>query len=121
MNNISKANLINIFLFFKKEGETTMAFISVNEIQEAGSDNSNQVKFFNLKNNNDEATVRFMYKDSSEFEILSVHTVLVGGKYRKVNCLRTAKDPVDMCPLCAGNIPLQQRFFINILEYEKRK
>lgn len=78
---------------------------------------SNNVEFFNLANDGDEAIVRFMHDDVSSFNILTVHNVQVGGKYRKVNCIRQPQEPTDMCPLCASGNNISNRFFIHLLVY----
>ena len=73
--------------------------------------------FFTLKNDSDQAIVRFCYKDVSEFDIFTVHTVNVGGKYRKVNCIRDPRDVTEACPLCASGNSIANRFFIKMIEY----
>ena len=79
--------------------------------------NQQRVTFFSLKNDGDEAIVRFLCDDVADFEILSVHQVSIGGKFRKINCLRTPKDPIDACPLCATDNQLQQKFYVKLLQY----
>ena len=101
-----------------------MAKIDFNNMQDdsaystsnnAGSD----VGFFTLRNDNDEAIVRFMVKDVSDFEILTVHDIKIGDKYRKINCIRDFRDPVEACPLCASGTKINQRFFIKMIQYDK--
>lgn len=79
------------------------------------------VSYFGLKNDGDEAIVRFAYKDPSEFEFLSVHQVKVGDKFRRVNCLRSPKDPLDKCPLCGCGDEAAARvfskFYVKLVEY----
>ena len=74
-------------------------------------------EFFTLKNDGDQAIVRFLYDDTSTFEIFTVHNVTVGGKYRKVSCIRDPQDVTTACPLCASNNSVSNRFFIRMLEY----
>lgn len=81
----------------------------------AGSD----VGFFTLRNDNDEAIVRFMCDSTDDFEILTVHDIKVGDKYRKINCIRDFRDPVENCPLCATGTKINQRFFIKMIQYDK--
>lgn len=83
---------------------------------------SNQVSFFSLKNDNDEAIVRFMYDDISEFEILTFHSITVTGtdgrsRDIKVGCTRDLNESPDKCPLCQAGNKLMQRFFIKMLQY----
>ena len=81
--------------------------------------NSSQVEFFSLKNNGDEAVVRFMHDTTDSFDILSVHTANVDGKYRKISCVRDAHDPIDNCPLCASGNKLETKFYIHLIQYVK--
>jgi len=83
------------------------------------NNSSNQVSFFSLKNDGDEAIVRFMYDDVSEFEILTCHNVKVNGRDVKVSCVRELNESPDKCPLCASGNQLSQRFFIKMLQYSK--
>lgn len=77
------------------------------------------VDFFTLRNDNDEAIVRFMCDSTDDFEILTVHDIKVGDKYRKINCIRDFRDPVENCPLCASGTKINQRFFIKMIQYDK--
>ena len=83
-----------------------MAKVNFNNLDEAelnggnNSGNGNDVGFFTLRNDNDEAIVRFMCDSTDDFEILTVHDVQIGTKYRKVNCIRDPREPLDNCPLC---------------------
>ena len=82
--------------------------------------NDNQVGFFNLKSDGEEAVVRFMHDDVSDFEILTVHQITTAdGKYRKVGCIRDPREPSEKCPFCANSTPIQQKIYIKILQYEK--
>lgn len=101
-----------------------MAKVDFNNMQDdsaySTSNNAgNDVGFFTLRNDNDEAIVRFMCDSTDDFEILTVHDIKVGDKYRKVNCIRDFRDPVDNCPLCASGTKINQRFFIKMIQYDK--
>lgn len=74
-------------------------------------------EFFNLKNDGDQAVVRFMYKDLSDFDIFTVHNVTINGKYRKVSCIRDPHDVTEACPLCASGNSISNRFYIKMIEY----
>ena len=79
-----------------------------------------RVGYFSLKDDGDEAIVRFCYDSPDEFDILTTHQTTVDGKFRRVNCLRESfKDSADSCPMCAAGVPLQQRFYIKLLEYTR--
>ena len=87
-----------------------------------GGNNSNNfaVKFFNLKNDNEEAIVRIMHDSVDDFDILTTHEVREDGQYRgKVNCLRDPREDISKCPLCAANVPVQQRMYIHLIHYVK--
>ena len=95
-----------------------MARISFETSQATSSTNTSGVGFFNLKNNGDEAIVRIMHDSVNDFDILTTHNVNIGGKYRKVSCLRDPRDPIDNCPLCAAGQSIAQRFFIHMVQYD---
>ena len=76
------------------------------------------VGFFGLKNNKEEAIVRFAFNSLDDLEFVTVHNVSVNGKYRKANCIRELSDPVDKCPLCKAGMPLQQRVFVKLIQYD---
>lgn len=101
-----------------------MAKVDFNNMQDdsaySTSNNAgNDVGFFTLRNDNDEAIVRFMCDSTDDFEILTVHDIKVGDKYRKINCIRDFRDPVENCPLCASGTKINQRFFIKMIQYDK--
>ena len=106
-----------------------MAFISRDEFlkqqaarqeRAAAAQNAGpRVSYFSLKDDGDEAVVRFAYNSPDEFDILTTHQTSVDGKFRRVNCLRDFKDPVDNCPMCKAGIPVQQRFYIKLVEYTR--
>lgn len=97
-----------------------MAKFNYQEFQQVEqlSNTMNQVSFFGLKNNRDEAIVRFAFDNLDQLEFVTVHNVSVNGKYRKANCIRESlSDPVDNCPLCKAGVPLQQRVFLKMIQY----
>ena len=101
-----------------------MAKVDFNNMQDdsaySTSNNSgNDVGFFTLRNDNDEAIVRFMCDSTDDFEILTVHDIKMGDRFRKVNCIRDFRDPVENCPLCASGAMINQRFFIKMIQYDK--
>lgn len=76
------------------------------------------VGFFKLADDGDEAVVRFPYKDSSDFNIHTVHSMqnVDGRRFANVNCINDLRT-VTNCPLCAAGVPLKQRFYIELTEY----
>lgn len=79
--------------------------------------NSNNIGFFSLKRDQEEALVRIMHDNVESLDIVTVHNITVGGKQRKINCLRDLKEPLDKCPLCKSGVNVQQRLFIHLLVY----
>ena len=101
-----------------------MAKVNFNDVANQREDRanfSNGVGFFNsLKDDGDETIVRFMHDDVYSFDIASVHNLSIGGKFRKVNCLRgSMSEPLSTCPLCEAGEKLQTRIFIHLIEYTK--
>ena len=77
-----------------------------------------RIGFFYLKNDGDEAVVRIMHDSTADFDMCAVHNVDVGnGRKRNVNCIRTPKEPIENCPLCAANVPVYTKIFIHLIEY----
>lgn len=93
---------------------------SARQAQQTTSDKP-RVGFFALKNDGDEALVRFMHDSTADFDIVTTHRVMIDGRTRAVNCIREAREPIDACPLCAAGKPLQQRFYIHLIEYTKNE
>ena len=97
-------------------------FNNVDEIEAQTQGNGapgSDVGFFTLKNDNDEAVVRFMCDSTDDFEILTCHEVQIGSRYRKVNCIRDPREPLDNCPLCKSGARINNRFFIKLIQYDK--
>lgn len=93
-----------------------VTFEEATEMQNAN--NSNYVASFALKNDGDEALVRFMHDDVSSFDIVTTHNITINGKFRSVNCLRNPRDPMENCPLCATGANTQNVMFIHLIEYQ---
>lgn len=91
-----------------------MARFSYEEADNYGSSGSSN--FFQLKNDNETARVRILYRSPSDIEGLSVHEVKIGDKKRYVNCLRNYTDPIDMCPLCNANYKIIAKVFVPLYD-----
>ena len=81
-----------------------VTFDVANEMESARQQSSgNSFDFFTLRNDGDEAIVRFRYQNTAQFKIFTVHDVeLVNNgrkSRRKVNCLR---EPERTCSHRAG-------------------
>ena len=86
-----------------------------------GNEERSNVGFFSLKNDRDEAIVRFVYSDPNEFELIAAHTIRdAQGKWRSISCLRNPKDPMDLCPLCASGDGVRLKFYIKLIEYVRQ-
>ena len=96
-------------------------FDNLDEVMSTTStDNGNDIGFFTLKNDGDEAIVRFICDSTQDFDIRTVHSISIGNnRYRKVNCIRDPRDPIDKCPLCANGTQISTRFFIRLIQYNK--
>lgn len=92
-----------------------MAQINFNSIQR--EENGNSVGFFSLKGDGDEAIVRFAHDTVESFELLTTHDITLNGKFRKVNCIRDPKEPIENCPICASGKKVSQRIFIHLVQY----
>lgn len=105
-----------------------MAYVPYESIvkNETNSSNKPQIQYFSLKNDGDEAIVRFIYDTKEQMDILTVHDVVVGKYHRKISCLRNPSDPVATCPFCVEKTednkykyPLLQRFYVKLIQYVK--
>ena len=105
-----------------------MASISRNEYVRMQKERQNQssfqtqstrVSYFSLKDDGDEAIVRFVYSNPDQLEIFTTHSVTIDGKFRRVNCLREPGTPVHTCPLCESGQNPQNRTYIKLIEYTR--
>jgi hypothetical protein len=83
-----------------------------------------KVNYFGLKDDGDEAIVRFAYTSKQEFNIVTVHNIQTTNKdgkeiYKRVFCLRDLRDPVEKCPLCASGNKVVDKFYVKLIEYVK--
>lgn len=95
------------------------AFQSQKEARENRSTNGPRVSFFSLKNDGDEAVVRFMHDSPADFDIIYTHPAQINGRTRQVNCIREPHQPLTDCPFCAAKKPIQTKIYIHLLEYTK--
>lgn len=63
---------------------------------------STKVGYFKLADDGDEALVRINCSNINDLSFASVHTVNVGGKWLKVNCLNPLGNYTDSCELCVA-------------------
>lgn len=76
-----------------------------------------KVSYFGLKDDGDEATVRFVYNSTEEFHLATIHSVDVEGKQRRVSCLRTGTEPLSKCPLCDSGNRVYDKMYVKLIQY----
>ena len=72
--------------------------------QRKTNDNQNNITFFKLEMDGQEALVRFMIDSREDFEVLSMHEIPFGNGTRRINCLK------ENCPICKSSIKFTDRF-----------
>lgn len=74
-------------------------------------------RYLTLKDDGDQAAVRFLYDSFDEIEYDVVHQVDVDGQDKYVDCLRLPGDPADVCPFCLDkNLRAQGKLFLQVVE-----
>lgn len=76
-----------------------------------------RVRFFSLKNDGDEALVRFLVDKKDDIEVVRTHQQMINGYSRRVECIRDVNEPVDNCPFCSAGRPIQTKVYIKLIEY----
>lgn len=75
--------------------------------------------YFSLKNDGDQAKVKFMYNNEDEIETFAVHEVSVNGFNRHVDCLKDAEGN-GVCPFCEKGIKRVARTFFKVYNADKK-
>lgn len=71
---------------------------------------------FRLKSDNEKARVVFLYEGPSSIDGWAVHRFTKpNGATTVVDCPRSPKDPVDMCPACKAHAQLYTRIYVRML------
>ena len=96
-----------------------MAEFRMGEENNYGS--SGNSSFFSIKEDGEVKKVRFMYRDANDVKGYAVHEVMVNGKRRYVNCLRSYNEPIDNCPLCKSGSVVQAKVYVPIYDVNERK
>lgn len=96
-----------------------MGKVNLDDLDKYNSGGGAKVNFFQLKDDGDTESVRFMFEDEEQLSnyIYNTHKVTVGkSKFpnKHVNCLRSYNDPIDDCPLCAAGERSAVRVFIPV-------
>lgn len=70
---------------------------------QSGSEGSSaKIGFFKMKNDKDEALVRFNISSLEDLQFATVHQLGAAQKWMKVSCLNPVGSYHDTCPLCAA-------------------
>lgn len=77
-----------------------------------------RVGFFNLPDGK-EAIVRFAFESTSDLTVYFTHRTTVNGKFRRVACLRTFREPISNCPLCASGAKIETKVYLPLVEYTR--
>ncbi len=85
----------------------------------SNSNRGPRIGYFTLKQDKDQAIVRFMIDSPDDFDIVAGHRMSINGFQRLVNCVRDVHDPVENCPLCAAGKKLEYRVYIHLIEYTR--
>lgn len=75
--------------------------------------------FTSLKDDGDEAVVRFNYNTKADFKVVTVHRVLDAGIWKDVECLKGMYDTNDKCPLCKSGDKMKSKIYVQMLQYNK--
>lgn len=90
---------------------------SDNTFNRDNSYSQQRIQYFSLRGDGQEAVVRFMHDSPNDFDVVGVHRITVGDKFRSVNCIGSQDDPSKDCPLCASGNARSYRFYIHLIEY----
>ena len=91
-------------------------------VQENSGNNTERgpgVGFFFLKQDKEQATVKFLIDSPEDLTIMACHKVQIGNSKRWVNCLRDVHDITSTCPLCSKGEKVEYRVFVPMLEYKR--
>ena len=70
---------------------------------QSGSEGSSaKIGFFKMKNDKDEALVRFNISSLEDLQFATVHQLGAAQKWMKISCLNPVGSYHDTCPLCAA-------------------
>lgn len=72
------------------------------QANDGNAGNSVKVGFFKLKNDADEALVRFNVTSLDDLQFATVHQLGASTKWMKVSCLNPVGSYAESCPLCAA-------------------
>lgn len=80
------------------------------------------IGYFSLKNDGDEAIVRFAVGSPDDVTFASVHSVkATGNRWLKVSCLHDSNSASkDDCPFCNAGQKVLYKAYIKVITYEKQ-
>lgn len=83
-----------------------------------------KVKYFSLKDNNDEVLVRLNYDNIDDVKVVPTHKLKVGDRWMNVACLRNLYETKENCgcPFCRTDVkgdkyPVKMKAFIQLVAY----
>lgn len=71
--------------------------------------------FFSLNKNEDTAVIRLLHTNTSTIEKMTVHKIELGGKKKKVKCLK------EDCPLCKSGNKAEDKIYVHLFDYTDNK
>lgn len=96
-----------------------MAKFSFEDMDNYGGMGAN--KYFNLKNDKDVATIRFLYNNINDIQGTAVHEIEVNGKKMDVECIREYNEPIEKCPLCANGYNQQAKLYLPVYDEDTQE
>lgn len=75
------------------------------------SEQTQRLRYFNLRNDGDTAIVRVLHSSVSSIETEVTHRIEVDGKTKRIKCIGNG------CPLCFGLNPKEPRIYIHVWNY----
>ena len=98
---------------------TYKSFVKTNGVSETEQPTYRpRIRNFFLKDDKDQAIVRFMVDNTNNISIVGLHRYWIDGRLRAVSCLRNPTENLMVCPFCKdGAVNVQYRAFIPMLVY----
>lgn len=95
--------------------DTMAAFNGTNN----GNSHDFKVKFFQLKDG-EKAIVRILVDSIADLDSYTYHEIpTADNKKKKISCMRSVRDDVSKCPMCAVGKPCESVSYIHILRYTR--
>jgi len=94
------------------------SFSDATQYQNSTSGNGDfKVQFFSIKPG-EQAIVRILVDSEDDLAAYGFHEVPTpDNKFKRVNCIRSLREDINKCPLCAANVKFDQQIYIHLLQY----